>query len=553
MYPSARFTVAACAAQLSAYACQRRHCHAIFAQQCKALRNHAHRLRQYINLLALSRSQPQPLLPSFDEGTHPLLRCLVAIFAAVCLHLGTPEASNAFELASITEDKALEVIRVLESHFSSGLATLRAAMLPWGPLVAGNDTVAGRALIDEVYEVVNSNFMDARNSGFDPEKWRILRDRALAKRLVDESATHAAIREMVTALGDPYSRFITIEEFSSMVKYDVSGVGLNLGTIDELKAKTGLDPDGSSPAGSTPPPRDGGGVWVVGVMRGSVADVAGIRQGDRLLSMDGMVWDTQSPFEVATILQGPHEETAWGTSSNTRGDRDTIRLRIRRLDGQNEDVSMIRPMRSPTPSPVKYKLESSKDGDAVGYIKLTSFNARAQKDVAGAIQALERGGARRLVLDLRGNRGGLVTEGVEVARLFLNRGAVVVRTQGPRINAAMEYTRAPGTAVTEAQLAVLVDGRTASSAEIVAGALHDNCRGVLVGRRTYGKGLIQSVYELSDGSGLVLTVGKYLTPLGTDIDEFGITPDFGGMPSPIVAKEAIAACHIRTAGATRAF
>jgi len=119
-----------------------------------------------------------------------------------------------------------------------------------------------------------------------------------------------------------------------------------------------------------------------------------------------------------------------------------------------------------------------------------------------------------------------------------------VRTEGRARSSAAPIT-APGPALTTAPLAVLVDDHTASASEILAGALQDNCRAVLVGKRTYGKGLIQSVYELSDGSGLVLTVGKYLTPAGTDIDWEGLHPDFRSMPAPQAAGEAVAACRLR--------
>ena len=119
-----------------------------------------------------------------------------------------------------------------------------------------------------------------------------------------------------------------------------------------------------------------------------------------------------------------------------------------------------------------------------------------------------------------------------------------MRAQG-RARATAAPPTAPGPALTSAPLAVLVDGHTASASEILAGAVQDNCRGVLVGERTYGKGLIQSVYELGDGSGLVLTVGKYLTPAGRDIDLEGIEPDFKAQPSAEAAEAALSACRLR--------
>lgn len=116
-----------------------------------------------------------------------------------------------------------------------------------------------------------------------------------------------------------------------------------------------------------------------------------------------------------------------------------------------------------------------------------------------------------------------------------------MRTEGSRTPREPQVATQPP--LTSLPLTVLVSGRTASAAEILAGALHDNCRGVLVGDRTYGKGLIQSVYELSDGSGLVVTVGHYLTPGGTDIDRTGVKPDFRNVPSAEKAQETLALCR----------
>lgn len=140
------------------------------------------------------------------------------------------------------------------------------------------------------------------------------------------------------------------------------------------------------------------------------------------------------------------------------------------------------------------------------------------------------------------HRGGLVSEGLEVARLFLSDQVPIVLTQSKAM--AAEPPRAGSTASTKLPLTVLVNEHTASASEILAGALKDNCRGVLVGRRTYGKGLIQSVYELSDSSGLIITVGKYLTPRGVDIDRFGIAPDFASLPGPVQAADALNTCRL---------
>jgi carboxyl-terminal processing protease len=133
-----------------------------------------------------------------------------------------------------------------------------------------------------------------------------------------------------------------------------------------------------------------------------------------------------------------------------------------------------------------------------------------------------------------------------VARLFLDGGVPIVVTESKAMAAAPPT--ASGPALTALPLIVLVNDHTASASEILAGALKDNCRAVLVGGRTYGKGLIQSVYELSDSSGLVITVGKYLTPGGVDIDRFGIEPNFKSAPAAGRAEEALNACRVSREG-----
>lgn len=223
----------------------------------------------------------------------------------------------------------------------------------------------------------------------------------------------------------------------------------------------------------------------------------------------------------------------------------TVQLQVRKPDGTEASYSLQRPLGQPVPSPVTYKVDKQQ-GAKLGYIKLSSFNARAQRDVTAAIKALEGKGVEGFVLDLRDNRGGLVSEGLEVARLFLDNGVPIVLTQSRAMSA--DAPRAHGPALSTKPLTVLVDDHTASASEILAGALKDNCRAVLVGKQTYGKGLIQSVYELSDGSGLVITVGRYLTPAKVDIDREGIRPNFRAMPSAQHAEQELQACRISRSG-----
>nr|MDJ0773465.1 S41 family peptidase [Mastigocoleus sp. MO_167.B18] len=173
-------------------------------------------------------------------------------------------------------------------------------------------------------------------------------------------------------------------------------------------------------------------------------------------------------------------------------------------------------------NPVIAKLKSSPDGLPIGYIRLTQFNANASAELATAISSLENKGADAYVLDLRNNPGGLLQAGIDVAREWLDSGTIVYTVNRQGILGSFD---AFGPALTDDPLVVLVNKGTASASEILAGALQDNGRAQLVGETTFGKGLIQSLFELSDGSGMAVTIAKYETPNHRDINKLGIEPD----------------------------
>lgn len=163
------------------------------------------------------------------------------------------------------------------------------------------------------------------------------------------------------------------------------------------------------------------------------------------------------------------------------------------------------------------------------------------------MKRLQDRGASYFILDLRDNLGGLVQAGIEISKLFLNEGEKVIYTVGrdPQYQNTIVADSAP---LVKAPVIVLVNNKTASASEIVASALHDNCRAVLVGERTFGKGLIQSVFELHDGSGVVVTVGKYVTPNHMDINGNGIEPDYQNFPGWSDVKKHLSECNINRQG-----
>lgn len=285
----------------------------------------------------------------------------------------------------------------------------------------------------------------------------------------------------------------------------MTGIGLSLGEV-------GAEDTDSS-------------LRVVGIVLGSPAQLAGVKQGDELLSVNGVDVHGKSAFEASSLIQG------------VKGTLVSIEIRHEPC----KDTQMLSVERKQSvQTPVYYRLEH-RAGNLLGYIRLKEFNAVAKRDMVTAMDKLTAAGATSFLLDLRDNPGGLVQAGIEVAKVFLDKGDTVVYTvaKDPGMQKGI-FAKSPP--LTRAPLMIFVNERTASASEIVAAALHDNCRAVLVGHKTFGKGLIQSVFELSDGSGVILTVGKYATPRHLEIDENGIVPDFRNLPDLVDVKNKIQSC-----------
>jgi len=170
---------------------------------------------------------------------------------------------------------------------------------------------------------------------------------------------------------------------------------------------------------------------------------------------------------------------------------------------------------------VRYSVKEEAEGP-IGYIRLTQFSSNAAAEMKDAIDDLESQEVVGYILDVRSNPGGLLYSSIEIARMWLNEGGIVstVNRQG-----VVDEEAANNRALTDKPLVVLVDGGSASASEILSGALQDNDRAQLVGSKTFGTGLVQSVRSLPDGSGVAITIAKYLTPSGRDINQMGIEPD----------------------------
>lgn len=336
-------------------------------------------------------------------------------------------------------------------------------------------------IVEEAWQIVNDSFLDTGRHRWTPQNWQQKREDILSSSIHTRSKAHDLIKRMLASLGDPYTRFLSPPEFSKMARYDMSGIGINLREVPDANGVVRLK--------------------VLGLILDGPAHSAGVRQGDEVLAVNGMDVRGKSAFEASSLLQGPSETFV------------TIEVKHGNC-GPIQSMQVQRQLVARTP--VFYRLEHLDNGTtSVGYMRLKEFNALARKDLVTAMKRLQDMGASYFILDLRDNLGGLVQITYTVGR-DPHYQKTIVADNGPLVTAPV---------------IVLVNNRTASASEIVASALHDNCRAVLVGEKTFGKGLIQSVFELHDGSGVVVTIGKYVTPNHMDINGNGIEPDYRNLPA----------------------
>lgn len=338
-------------------------------------------------------------------------------------------------------------------------------------------------LLSEVWRIVDHAYLD---DTFNHQNWWFVRQRALRQDLPDRNATYDAIQQMLASLDDPFTRLLKPDQYRSLrtnTSGELTGVGLQI-------AKDA----------------DSGELRVIAPIEESPADRAGLLPNDRILSIDGIPTPNLTLDEAADQMRG-----VIGSQ---------VILTVQRNNDPVTEVSLTRDRI--TLNPVYAQLREQSDGTKVGYIRLKQFNANAAANVEEAIAQFESQGADAYILDLRNNPGGLLQAGIEVAQLWIDQGTIVytVNRQG-----VLDNIESTGQARTDAPLVVLVNQGTASASEILAGALQDQERAMLVGERTFGKGLIQSLFNLSDGSGLAVTIAKYETPDHHNIHRQGIQPD----------------------------
>ncbi|MBD2344734.1 carboxyl-terminal processing protease CtpC [Anabaena subtropica] len=338
-----------------------------------------------------------------------------------------------------------------------------------------------KELVDEVWQIVQRQYVDET---FNQVDWQAVRKEYLNKSYSNQQEAYKSIREMLKKLEDPYTRFMDPQEFKNMqvdTSGELTGIGITISQDEKTKQLVVISPIEDTPAFK-----------------------AGILAKDVILKIDGKSTKGMDTNQAVSLIRG---------SAGTQ-----VTLTIQRSN-QEKQFKITRARIEI--HPVRYSQKQTPVGK-VGYIRLNQFSANASKEMQQAIRNLEKQQVNGYILDLRGNPGGLLFSSVEIARMWLDRGTIVstVDRQGEQ-----EREVANGRALTNKPLVVLVDKGSASASEILSGALQDNKRAVLVGTQTFGKGLVQSVRPLDDGSGLAVTIAKYLTPNRRDINKHGIDPD----------------------------
>jgi carboxyl-terminal processing protease len=315
----------------------------------------------------------------------------------------------------------------------------------------GFEIIKGMELMDQIYEHLEKYFVDDIKAG------------NLSKTAID-----AMLKDL-----DPYTVYYhesNIEDYRLLTTGQYGGIGSLIR-------------------------RNGDFVYIAEPYQGKPAELSGLKAGDKILEIDGKSMEKKSSSEVSTALKGPK-----GTSVDVKVER------------QGNDVKTIKVDRDEIKLPdVPY---SGLLQDKVGYIKLNGFTQTASTDVKKAFRELKDQGMESLVLDLRGNGGGLVIEAVRIVNMFVDRGQVVVSTIGRVEDENRVYKTTEEPMDLDIPLVVLMDGGSASASEIVGGSLQDLDRAVIIGTTSFGKGLVQRTYDLDYGSKVKLTIAKYYTPSG---------------------------------------
>lgn len=336
--------------------------------------------------------------------------------------------------------------------------------------------ISYQKLFDNTWAEIKDNYYDP---SLNNQVWYRWKEHYRGK-IKNEADAKVAINTMLASLNDPYSKYMNKEEYTEQntsIASKIVGIGVNIASVS-------------------------GKITIINVMDGSPALSAGLQANDIIMNVDGKDVSGMSISEVANFVRGKENST--------------VEITVLR---NNEKIT-----KKLTRKEIKIKTVKSDVDKNIGYIQISTFvSASTPNDFLEALEKTHN--AKGLIIDLRGNTGGLLPNAVFIANLFLPEGKNIVSIVG-RDGYKFDINAQDLNFRVNKPLVILVDGASASASEILSGALKDYKKALLLGTRTYGKGMVQKVIPLPNETGLNLTIAKYLTPNGTDINKKGIEPDY---------------------------
>src|SRR5574344_420860 len=335
-------------------------------------------------------------------------------------------------------------------------------------------------LYDQVWRLINTKFVDQTDNGQDWARWRHKYD----DKIKTNADAYIAINTMIASLNDPYTRFLDPKEFAdetSSIKGSLKGIGIQIGVTD-------------------------GKLMVISPIEDTPAEKAGLKADDEILEIDGVSTKGITVDKAADKIRGKE-----GTN---------VTLLVKRANVEPKSYTItraeieIKSISQKVPTDIKIP-------DDFCYIRLSSFISRNAAQEFGDILTNSKG-KKGFIIDLCSNPGGLLTNAIYISDMFLNGGTIVSTVDR---DGYKETQRAANTAYTDKPVVILINKGSASASEIFSGAMKDNNRAVIIGEQSFGKGLVQEINKLPFDAGVNITIQKYLTPSGTDINKKGITPD----------------------------
>lgn len=340
--------------------------------------------------------------------------------------------------------------------------------------------VPPKKLYDRVWKILKADYVDQT---YNHQDWNIWRHR-YDEYLITRDDAYKGIETMVTSLGDRYTRFLdrkAFEEEKESIEAELTGVGIQIG----------LDKSGQ--------------VIIIAPIEGTPGALADLRPNDLILEIDNKNTSGLSIEEAAKMIRGPV------------GTQVTLEVKREKEKFKKTITRAVIPIKAIPDGQAKVIF------DDLGYIRLSTFISKdTVEELLNAMDALDNK-AQGYIIDLRNNPGGLLNNAMVISDMFLNEGVIVSTVSR---NGYVSSFNSRNISSTDKPLVLLVNSNSASASEIFSGALRDNGRADIVGSKTFGKGLVQAINKLGDGSGINVTIAKYLTPNKTDINKKGIEPDY---------------------------